>query len=141
MLVLFTNLSLMEFWIKYLALACPFSAKYIFEWFWVRNLHKNIQLMLEFLRAYFLVEHFSCYTSMTFLMMLSVILLSMLMILLSNLSVIRHLICGNNSYCLLNLNQIYKTLGTGVGSGLLILMLRKVSWSHLTGLVRMVLLM
>ena len=92
MLVFFTNLSLMEFWIKYLALVCPFSAKYIFEWFWVRNLHKNIQLMLEFLRAYFLVEHFSCYTSMTFLMMLSVILLSMLMILLSNLSVIRHLI-------------------------------------------------
>ena len=92
MLVLFTNLSLMEFWIKYLALVCPFSAKYIFEWFWVRNLHKNIQLRLEFLRAYFLVEHFFCYTSMTFLMMLSVILLSMLMILLSNLSVIRHLI-------------------------------------------------
>ena len=92
MLVLFTNLSLMEFWIKYLALVCPFSAKYIFEWFWVRNLHKNIQLRLEFLRAYFLVEHFSCYTSMTFLMTLSVILLSMLMILLSNLSVIRHLI-------------------------------------------------
>ena len=92
MLVLFTNLSLMEFWTKYLALVCPFSAKYIFEWFWVRNLHKNIQLRLEFLRAYFLVEHFSCYTSMTFLMTLSVILLSMLMILLSNLSVIRHLI-------------------------------------------------
>ena len=92
MLVLFTNLSLMEFWIKYLALVCPFSAKYIFEWFWVRNLHKNIQLRLEFIRAYFLVEHFSCYTPMTFLMMLSVILLSMLMILLSNLSVIRHLI-------------------------------------------------
>ena len=92
MLVLFTNLSLMEFWIKYLALVCPFSAKYIFEWFWVRNLHKNIQLRLEFIRAYFLVEHFSCYTPMTSLMMLSVILLSMLMILLSNLSVIRHLI-------------------------------------------------
>ena len=46
------------------------------------------------------------------LMMLSVILLSILMILLSNLNVIRHLICGNN-YWLLNLNLIYKTLGLG----------------------------
>ena len=44
----------------------------------------------------FLVLHFSYNTLMTFLMMLSVILLSMLMILLSSLNVIRHLICGNN---------------------------------------------
>ena len=36
------------------------------------------------------------YTLMTFLMMLSVILVSMLMILLSTLNVIRNLICGNN---------------------------------------------
>ena len=43
-----------------------------------------------------LVLHFSYYTLMTFLMMLSVILLSMLMILLSTLNMIRHLICGNN---------------------------------------------
>ena len=39
---------------------------------------------------------FSFYTLMTFLMMLSVILLSVVMILDSVLSVIRHLICGNN---------------------------------------------
>ena len=51
---------------------------------------------------------------MTFLMILSVILLSMLMILLSILSVIRHLICGNNLNWLLNLNLISKTLWTGV---------------------------
>ena len=44
--------------------------------------HKNIQLMLEFVKALFLILHFSYYTLMTFLMMLSVILLSMLMILL-----------------------------------------------------------
>ena len=37
--------------------------------------------MLEFLKAPLLVLHFSYYTLMTFLMMLSVILLSMLMIL------------------------------------------------------------
>ena len=51
--------------------------------------------MLEFFKAPFLALHFSCYTLMTFLMMLSVILLSMLTTLLSILSVIRHLICGN----------------------------------------------
>ena len=46
-------------------------------------------------------------------MMLSVILQSMLMILLSILSVIRHLICGNNLNWLLNLNLIYETLDWG----------------------------
>ena len=44
---------------------------------------------------------------------------------LSTLSVIRHLIYGNNYYWLLNLNLIYKTLCAGVGSGLLISMLEK----------------
>ena len=62
---------------------------------------------------------------MTFLMMLTVILLSMLMILISILSVLKHLICGNNLNWLLNLNLIYKTLWTGVRSGLLISMLGK----------------
>ena len=42
--------------------------------------------------------------------MLSVILLSVLIILLSTLSVIRHLIRGNNLNLLLNLNLIYETL-------------------------------
>ena len=42
------------------------------------------------------VEHFSNYTLMTFLMMLSVILLSMLMKLLSTINLISHLVCGNN---------------------------------------------
>ena len=67
-----------------------------FGLFWMGNPHKNIQLMLVFLKGLFLVLHFSYYTLMTFLIMLSVILLSMLMILLSTLNVIRHLICGNN---------------------------------------------
>ena len=61
----------------------------------------------------YLVLHFSYYTLMTFLMMFSVILLSMLMILLSILNVIRHLICGNNLIWLLNLNLIYETLDWG----------------------------
>ena len=77
------------------------------------SLHKNIQLMLEFLKAPFLVLHFSCCILITFLVMLSVILLSVLIILLSILTVIRHLICGNNLNWLLNLNLIYKTLDWG----------------------------
>ena len=81
------------------------------------------------------------YTLMTFLMMLSVILQSMLMILLSILSAIGHLICGNNLNWLLNLNLIYETLWTRVRSGLLISMLGKLSWFRLTGLITMVLLM
>ena len=52
--------------------------------------------MLEFLKAPFLVLHFSFYTLMVFMIILSVILLSMLMKLLSILSVIRNLVCGNN---------------------------------------------
>ena len=59
----------------------------------------------------------------------------------THLSVIRHLICGNNLNWLLNLNLIYETLWTGVRSGLLISMLGKLSWFCLTGVITMVLLM
>ena len=82
MLVFLTNLSLMGFQVRYLALFVLFSVIDNFEWFWMESLHKNIQLMLEFLKGPFSVLHFSYYTLMTFLMMLSVILLSMLMIIL-----------------------------------------------------------
>ena len=71
MLVFFTNLSLMEFQVRYLALFLLFSVIDGFEWFWMESLDKNIQLMQEFLKAPFLVLHFSYYTLMTFLMMLS----------------------------------------------------------------------
>ena len=91
------------------------------------NLDKNIQLMLVFLKGLFLVLHFSYYTLMTFLMMLSVILLSMLIILLSTLNAIRHLICGNNYNWPLNLNLTYETLWTGGRIGLLISMLEKLN--------------
>ena len=141
MLVFFTNLILMEFQVRYLILFLLFSVIDGFEWFWMESLHKNVQLMLEFLNASFLVLHFSYYTLMTFLTMLFVILLSMLMILLFVLSVIRQLICGNNLNWLLGLNLIYKTLWTGVRSGLLISMLGKLGWFHLTSLKTMVLLM
>ena len=49
----------------------------------------------------------------------------MLTILSFNLSVKRHLICGNNKNWLLKLNLIYKTLCTKARSGLLALMLEK----------------
>ena len=112
-----------------------------FAWFWMESLHRNIQLMREFLKAPFLVLHFSYFTLKTFLMMLSVILLSMLMILLFILNVIGHLICGNNLNWLLNLNLIDETRWTGVRDGLLISMLGKLSWFRLTGLITMALLM
>ena len=69
MLVFFTNLILTEFQVRYLALFLLFSGIDDFECFWTGSLHKNIQLMLEFLKVPFLVLHFSYYTLMTFLMM------------------------------------------------------------------------
>ena len=69
MLVFFTNLILMEFQVRYLALFLLFSGIDDFECFWMGSLHKNIQLMLEFLKVPFLVLHFSYYTLMIFLMM------------------------------------------------------------------------
>ena len=106
MLFFFTNISPMEFEVRYLALFLLFSVIDSFKWFWMENILKNIQLMLEFLKSHFLVLHFSCCILMTFLMMLSVILLSMLTILLSILSAIRHLICDSNLNWLLNLKLI-----------------------------------
>ena len=110
MLVFFTNLGLMKFQVRYLTLFLVFSVTDDFEWFWMESLHKNIQLMVEFLKGPSFVLHFSYYTLMTFLEMVSVILLSILMMLLFILSVIKHLICGNNLNCLLNLNLIFDTL-------------------------------
>ena len=73
MLVFFTNLSFMEFQVRYLALLLLFSVIDGLECFEMESLHKNIQLMLEFRKTPFLVLHFSYYTLMTFLAMLSVI--------------------------------------------------------------------
>ena len=128
-LVFFTNLSLMEFLVRYLTFFLLLSVIDGCECFWMES--------LEFLK----VLHFSYYTLMTFLMMLSVILLSVLMILLSILSAIRHLICSSNLNWLLNLHLIYKTLWTGVRSGLLISILGKLNWFCLTGVITMVLFM
>ena len=78
----------MEFQVRYLALFLLFSVIDSSEWFWMGSLHKNIQLMLEIIKAPFLVLNLSYYTLMTFLMM-SVILLSLLI----------YAICLLNSKC------------------------------------------
>ena len=137
MLVFFANLNLMGFQVRYLSLFLLFSVIDGFKWFLMGSLYKNIQLMQELLRAPSLVLNFSYYTLTTFLIMSSVILLSMtllsmLLILLSILSAIRYLICSNNLNWLLNLNLIYKTLWTGARSSLLISMLGKLNWFCLT---------
>ena len=80
-LVFFTKLSLMESPVIYLALFLLFSVIGSFEWFWMVHPVKKIQLMLESLKSPFLVLHLSYYTLMTFMMVLSVILVFMLMIL------------------------------------------------------------
>ena len=91
-------------------------------------------------KAPFLVLHFSYYTIMPNLLMLSVIFLSMLMIL-STLNVIGHLIYGNNYSWPLNLNLIYETLWTGSGSALLISLLEKLMLFHLVGVISLIVLM
>ena len=87
-----------------------------FEYFWMESLHRSFLLVLEFFKGPFMVLHFSCYILMPFLMMLSLVLVSMLMILLSIQGVIRYLICGSSLSWLLNLNLIYRALLTGLGS-------------------------
>ena len=96
MLVCLTNLSLKEFQVRYLALFPLFSVIDGFGSFWMENLHNKIQLMLKFRKALFLVIHIFYYLSMTFPLILSVILRTMLILLLSTIRVNRHLICGNN---------------------------------------------
>ena len=110
--------SLMEFEVRYSALFLLFSVIDDFERVCMESLHKNIQLMRVFLKAPFLVLHFSYYTLMTFLMMLSKILLAIQVILFSILSVIRY----HNFNWLLNLNLIYKTLWAGVKIVMVLLM-------------------
>ena len=86
MLFFLTSLSRMGFQVRYLALSLLFSVIGGFRLFQMGNLHKNIQLLLEFIKGPFLVLHFSFYILMAFLMILTAILLSMLMILLSTLN-------------------------------------------------------
>ena len=140
-MLVFTNINYMEFQVIYLALFLLFWIIDGFDWFWMESFLRNIQLMLKFLKAPFLVLRFSYNTLMTFLTMLSVILLSMLMILNSVLSVIRHLICGKTWIGFWTWIWSTRHLWSRVKSYLLISMLGKLSWFSLTVLITMVLLM
>ena len=73
------------------------------------NLSQEYSVNDEFLKAPFLVLHFSYYTSVTFLMMLPVVLLSMAIILLSTQCDLAPDLC-QQKILLLNLNLIYATL-------------------------------
>ena len=73
-----------------MTLFCLVSVIDGFGSFWLGSLRKSTQSILEFVKAPFLVLHFSCHTLMTFLMVLFAILSSIPMILLSTISVIRH---------------------------------------------------
>ena len=55
---------LLEFQVRYLALCLLFSVIYSFEWSWKESVHKNTQLILELLKAPFLVLQFSWYKLM-----------------------------------------------------------------------------
>ena len=110
MLVVFTDSCVMGFPIRYSALSYLFPVIVSFQWLQNGSLYKNIELMLEFLKAPFLVLHFLYFTFITFVMMLSARLLFMLMTLLSSLSVIRHLIFRSNQSWLPNLNLTYMIL-------------------------------
>ena len=66
MLVFFTNVSLMKFQVKYLALFLLFTVIDRLKLSWRGRLQKNIQLMLEFFKAPFLVLRFSYCTLITF---------------------------------------------------------------------------
>ena len=61
MLVFFTNLILMGFWVRYLALFVLFSVTNGFNWLWRGSLCKSIQSVLEFFKGPFLVLHFPYY--------------------------------------------------------------------------------
>ena len=109
MLIFFTNGSLMEFLFRYFVSFCLLSLKMVWSssgW----NVFKRISDKY-WSSSRFHSWSYTNYTFMTFLMMLSVILVYMLMTLLFTLSVIRHLICSNNYNWLLNLILIYKTCG------------------------------
>ena len=102
---------------------------------------KSIQLMLEFLKAPFLVLHFSFYTLMAFLMILSVTLRSVLMILHSALKVIMHLIFRTFRFCFLTWIWPKRHCEMGKEMGSWFQCWKKLNWFRLTGLIILVLLM
>ena len=126
----------MEFQVQYLFLFHLFSQMHGFTYFRMESLSKSIQLILELLKAPFLVLFYS-----TSLKIFYARLLFLLMIIPSTLSMSKHLICVNNQSWLLGLNLTYETQWTVARSGLSISELEKLSLLRLIGLVALVLLM
>ena len=50
-MVFFTDLNLIEFWVRYLSLFHLFSVIDNFVWLWMGSIGKNTQLMLEFFKV------------------------------------------------------------------------------------------
>ena len=75
-----SNLSLMEFQVRYLVLFPLFSVIDDLGWFWTRSLHKNSQLIMELLRALFSVLHFSFLTNVSVLLLSMVIAVMVILI-------------------------------------------------------------
>ena len=120
MQVFLTNSSLRILGRFFFALYHPFSLEDSLGWFSMGSHCRNILLIAGVMQGLTLgPTHFL----MNFLMTLSVMLLSMLMILLCTPSGTGLQLCGNSKSLPLNLNLTYKTLQNGAGSGLLISML------------------
>ena len=125
MLVFFTNLSLLECQVRYLALFHLFSLIDVLKWFWMGSLCKNIQSVLEFFKAPF-HSRFYIFPNLPDDVICNIAIYADDTTLYS--SGIRHLICGNKSIWLLNLNLMYEALWTWAGSGLLITILEKLNF-------------
>ena len=72
MLAFLTDLSVLEFQVRYLAFFHFFAVIDSCAWFQIRSIHKSIKLMLGFLKAVFLVEHFSYYNLIIFLLIIAI---------------------------------------------------------------------
>ena len=97
---------------------------------------KNIQLMLEFLRAPFLV----LWCFLLYINDLPDDVICDIAIYADD-TTLYSILLYTSLFSILNLNLIYETLWTGVRSGLLISVLEKLSWFRLTSLITIFLLM
>ena len=134
--VLFTNLSVTEFQIRYLALFLLFAVTDGFKWFWMGRPLKNIQLVLELLKTPFLVLHFSYYNLMTFIDDV----FCDIAIYPDDTTFYSKSDQASNLWQQLELASEFEfeILWTGVGSGLLVSMLEKHNWFCLTSLITLV---
>ena len=100
-------------------------------------LHKNIQLMLQFLKAPFLVLYFSY----LYINDLLDDVICNVAICADDTTLYSKFDQASDLWQELELVMISKTLWIGAGSGLLISLLEKLNWFHLAGLITLVLLM